>query len=219
MAQARLEKRAKHLHFLSAELSFFELFNVNTATSSIESRRQLAKVLAELLPQWNPGNFLINPYFVLHEDICTNEASTAWETGLPCISTFATRHSFLLPELLGLTPADMEWLRLEPQAWKEEPAFCKLFKYVHSLEVTNDVAERDVNLLSLKKNKVGTLSRLQDTMMMTADTRRLQGPKYRRSSLNKSIIQKSVDSIMRVSESGQAWLESDLTDSESDSDS
>ena len=58
MAQARLEKRAKHLHFLSAELSFFELFNVNTATSSIESRRQLAKVLAELLPQWNPGNFL-----------------------------------------------------------------------------------------------------------------------------------------------------------------
>ena len=94
---------------------------------------------------------------------------------------------------------------------------------MHSLEVTNDVAERDVNLLSLKKNKVGTLSRLQDTMMMTADARRLQGlnlgPKYRRSILNKSIIQKSADSIMRVSESGQAWLESDLTDSESDSDS
>ena len=56
-------------------------------------------------------------------------------------------------------------------------------------------------------------------MMMTADARRLRGPKYRRSSLNKSIIQKSVDSIMRVSESGQAWLESDLSESESDSDS
>ena len=185
MAQAGLEKRAKHFHFLSAELSFFELFNVNSATSSIESRRQLAKVLAELLPQWNPGNFLINPYFVPHEDICTNEASSAWETGLPCISTFTTRHSFLLPELLGLTPADMGWLYLEPQAWKEEPVFCE---YVHSLEVTNDVAERDVNLLSLKKNKACTLSRLQDTMMMTANGRRLRGPKYRRSSLNKSII-------------------------------
>ena len=59
---------------------------------------------------------------------------------------------------------------------------------MHSLEVINDVAERDVNLLSLKKNKVSTLSCLQDTMMMTADARRLLGPKYRRSSLNKSII-------------------------------
>ena len=128
----------------------------------------------------------------------------------------ATRHSFLLPELIGLTPADMGWLHLEPQAWKEEPVFCE---YVHSLEVINDVAERDVNLLSLKNNKVCTLSNLQDTMMMTADARRLRGPKYRRSSLNKSIIQKSVDSIMRVSESGKAWLESDLSESESDSDS
>ena len=158
MAQAGLEKRAKHFHFLSAALTFF---NVNSATSSIESRRQLAKVRAELLPQWRPGNFLINPYFVPHEGICTNRASSAWEAGLPCISTFTTRHSFLLPELLCLTPADMGWLHLEPQAWKEEPVFCK---DVHSLEVTKDVAEQDVNLLSLKKNKVCTLSRLQNTM-------------------------------------------------------
>ena len=36
------------------------------------------------------------------------------------------------------------------------------------------------------------------------------------SSLNQSIIQKTVDSIIRVVESGQAWLEPDVGDSESD---
>jgi hypothetical protein len=61
MAQAGLEKRGRHLQFLSAELSFFELFNVNTATSSVESRRRLGAALADLLPQWTPGNYLINP--------------------------------------------------------------------------------------------------------------------------------------------------------------
>ena len=218
MALAGLEKRAKHFHFLSAELSFFKLFNFNSATSSIESRRQLAKVLAELLPQWKPRNFLINPYFVPHECICINEASSAWDRGLPCISTFATRHSFLLPELLGLTPADMGWLQLGPEDWEEQPMYKKIFNYVHKLEVTNDVAERDVNLLSLKKNKVRTLGRLQDTMMMTSDTRRLRGPKYRRSSASKSSIQTAVDSIVRVSEAGREWLELYSSDSESDED-
>ena len=65
MAQAALEKRGHHLQFLSAELSIFELFNVNSATSSVESRRRLGAKLAELLPQWTPGNFLINSVSLL----------------------------------------------------------------------------------------------------------------------------------------------------------
>jgi hypothetical protein len=61
---------------------------------------------------------------------------------VPGIESFATRHSFLLPELLGLTPADMGWLRLEPEAWEADPTYMKMFEYVNKLEVTNDVAER-----------------------------------------------------------------------------
>jgi hypothetical protein len=75
-------------------------------------------------------------------DFCTNAASPAWEEEVPWIASFATRHSFLLPELLGLTPADMGWLQLEPEAWGTDPTYIKIFDYVEGLEVTNDVAER-----------------------------------------------------------------------------
>lgn len=61
---------------------------------------------------------------------------------MPRIASFATRHSFLLPELLGLTPADMGWLQLGPEAWETDPTYRKIFEYVTKLEVTNDVAER-----------------------------------------------------------------------------
>ena len=98
------------------------------------------------------------------------------------IASFATKNSFLLPELLGLTPADMNWLQLEPEAWSTNPNYRKIKEYVTKLEVINDVAERDVNLLSLKKSKVRTLARLNDSMIMTSEGRRVRGSRYCRKS-------------------------------------
>ena len=54
-------------------------------------------------------------------------------------------------------------------------------------------------MLSLKKNKVRTLARLQDMMMMTAEGRRVRGQRYTRRKTNKAMVQTAVDGIIRVS--------------------
>ena len=53
-------------------------------------------------------------------------------------------------------------------------------------------------MLSLKKNKVRTLARLQDMMMMTAEGRRVRGRRYMRRKTNKAMVQTAVDGIIRV---------------------
>ena len=216
MAEAGLKKRGRHLQFLSAELSIFELFNVNTATSSLESRRRLGAALAVLLPQWTPGNFLINAYHVPDIDFCTNSASSFWEEGVPSIASFATKNSFLLPELLGLRPADMNWLLLEPEAWSTNLNYRKIQEYVTKLEVTNDVAERDVNLLSLKKSKVRTLARLNDSMIMTSEGRRVRGSRYCRKGSNQAMNQIAVDKLIAVTKLGRSWLGDSSSEEETD---
>lgn len=62
----------------------------------------------------------------------------------------------------------------------------------------NKLFPRDVNLLSLKKKKVRTLARLQDSMKMTAEGRRVRGQRYTRRKTNKAMVQTAVDGI-RVS--------------------
>jgi hypothetical protein len=54
-------------------------------------------------------------------------------------------------------------------------------------------------VLTLKRNKVRTLTRLQDTMMMTAEGRRVRGPRYTRGKENKAMVQTAVDGMIRVS--------------------
>jgi hypothetical protein len=62
----------------------------------------------------------------------------------------------------------------------------------------NKLLPRDVNVFTLKKDKVRTLARLQDTMMLTKEGRRVRGEKYRRRKANKGMVQTAVDGIIRV---------------------
>ena len=56
-----------------------------------------------------------------------------------------TRHSFKLFNILGL---DFSWLEMEPGKWEEVDDFKTAWEFVKTVKVTNDVAERGVNLAS-----------------------------------------------------------------------
>ena len=187
LAVAALSKREGNIQMLSHELCVFELFNVNTITSSYQSRRDMAVALRSWLPSWEPGNFLVNSYYVPGPDFCNGE--TYWENGNPSLATFTSRHSFLLFELLGLEPADLAWLEVEPSEWMEHNSYRKAYEYVTKLQVTNDIAERNINLLVSKMKKVRTHQRLQESMVTTEDMRRLR-ENYKRRSNNKALNQK-----------------------------
>ena len=81
----------------------------------------------------------------------------------------------------------------------------KVYEYVTKLQVTNDTAERNINLLVTKMKKVRTHQRLQEAMVTTEDMRRLR-KNYKRRSNNKSLIQTVVDKMVRNSEAGKKWL-------------
>ena len=62
----------------------------------------------------------------------------------------------------------------EPSEWMEYDSYKKAYEYVTKLQVTNDTAERNINLLVTKMKKVRTHQRLQEAMVTTEDMRRLR---------------------------------------------
>ena len=62
----------------------------------------------------------------------------------------------------------------EPNKWMEYESYKKAYDYVTKLQVTNDTAERNINLLVTKMKKVITHQRLQEAMVTTKDMRRLR---------------------------------------------
>ena len=71
----------------------------------------------------------------------------------------------------------------------EHNSYRKAYEYVTKLQVTNDIAERNINLLVSKMKKVRTHQRLQEAMVTTEDMRRLR-ENYKRRSNNKALNQK-----------------------------
>ena len=57
----------------------------------------------------------------------------------------------------------------------------KAYDFVTKLQVTNDTAERNINLLVTKMKKVRTHQRLQEAMVTTEDMHRLRKNYKRRS--------------------------------------
>ena len=49
--------------------------------------------------------------------------------------------------LFELTATGHTWLTTAPEKWSECVDFCDLNMFVHSVKVTNDVAERGINML------------------------------------------------------------------------
>ena len=57
IATAALESRSLHLHYLSAELVIFSMFDV---TMWVNKRQAMANVLNSFIHQWVPGGILID---------------------------------------------------------------------------------------------------------------------------------------------------------------
>ena len=61
---------------------------------------------------------------------------------MPSISIFVNGRSFLLFEVLGLRPADLQFLTRPVQSWSEDDVYRKVSSFVNNLKVVNDPAER-----------------------------------------------------------------------------
>ena len=61
---------------------------------------------------------------------------------MPSISIFVNGRSFLLFEVLGLRPADLQFLNRPVQSWSEDDVYRKVSSFVNNLKVVNDPAER-----------------------------------------------------------------------------
>ena len=100
----------------------------------------------------------------------------------------------------------------------EQPTYMAVHNFVWKMEVTNDPAERAIKLLGERIRTVHTHERLLETIVTTEELRRLR-ENYRRKNTNKDLIQKVTDNMLRSSEQGKNWLQSESTLSTEESDS
>ena len=201
MAITALQKREQHLNFLSPELVVFHLFR-GDATS--QSRRDLAAVLLHNLDNWEPGEFLIDPYRVPGPSFaCGNDY---WIDGIPAPASFANKNSLLLFDVLGQNKEELRsWLVQEPDQWDQNEAYVYVFEVINQLEVTNDVAERTIKLFGEKLKTTRSKDRLMETCLTVEEMRKLRGS-YQRRKTNKTILQRVADMMLKGTDIGMGWL-------------
>ena len=72
-------------------------------------------------------------------------SNRSWLSGkLPDLSSMMGEESWLLFSKLGMTEEDMKWLKHNPDTWDDYEGYRRFKKFVRSLTITNDPAERGV---------------------------------------------------------------------------
>ena len=138
IATAALESPALHLHYLSAELVIFSMFDVNVCENE---RQEMARALLSFSSQWVPGDILIDQVRLPGPNFINSEAY--WlNDNMPSLSLFISGRSFLLFDILSLVHEDLEFLSRPVQTWNEDEVYQKVFTFVTNLKVVNDPAER-----------------------------------------------------------------------------
>ena len=75
-------------------------------------------------------------------------SNRSWLSGkLPDLSSMMGEESWLLFSKLGMTEEDMKWLKHNPDTWDDYEGYRRFKKFVRSLTITNDPAERGVGLV------------------------------------------------------------------------
>ena len=92
---------------------------------------------------------------------------------IPSLSNFVGPKSWLLPHLLGLAAADMEWLQLDVRQWPLMSGFKVFYEYVTKMLVVNDPAERGVKLIQDFVNTTQDEDIRQWRMLSAGDQRKM----------------------------------------------
>ena len=183
IATAALESRALHLHYLSAELVIFSMFDVNVCENE---RQEMARALLSFSSQWVPGDILIDQVRLPGPNFINSEAY--WlNDNMPSLSLFISGRSFLLFDILSLVHEDLGFLSRPVQTWNEDEVYQKVFTFVTNLKVVNDPAERLVKTVTERIGSVRSEERLNDTISTLEEMKRVAAD-FNRGSATKAEI-------------------------------
>ena len=105
------------------------------------------------------------------------------------MSNFLNGRSFTLPDLMGFTPEDVQFFRLEVDQWKTSIVFRRLDQFVTGLLVINDPAERFIKTLKDWLGSVRSDDRLVNTLLTVEELRRLE-ENFKRHTITKADLKK-----------------------------
>ena len=125
VAEAAIEVLKRHLGYLRPEIMVFSLFGEQV---SLDEKAEMSRRLLAT-PRHYDGDY--SPSAVVLDD--TTTLADLIDEGL-----------WLFFEL---TATGHTWLTTPPEKWSECEDFCALNMFVHSVKVTNDVAERGICML------------------------------------------------------------------------
>ena len=89
--------------------------------------------------------------------------------------------SFLIFDLLGLP---WDWLSKNPDVWDENDSFKQMREYVRTVKVTNDIAERDVKLISDYATILNADDDMRALLLHGVERNRQVYPNFKKSVLN-----------------------------------
>ena len=161
VAEACLDSWKRHTWYLTEELVILCL-----ADASCPYRDDVAAALLrqEVLDVINPRKPKLPQ---LPEAIWPDNGS------LPSLAKFVGPRSYLIFNLLGFSPAEMDWLKFSCDDWEKFSGYQKFVKFVSRVAVVNDAGERGVKGVQEVVGKTSKESVRQDMLLTNAEERRL----------------------------------------------
>ena len=173
IAAAVLAKLRNHTWFFNQEYVAFNLFS-NQVSDQIKM-----KIVDKLLIAKPPKKYKWGFPSVVKLPITKDQGMQV------CVSDFVGNGSFFMFDRMGF---DKEWLRKPISTWRNDPSFCEMERYVKTLLICNDAAERGIKLVSDFIDCLTKDSSDREDLLQVVEAHRKQFPNVNKSTLNNAFL-------------------------------
>ena len=165
LSTAVLNKMQNHTWYLTQEIVPFALFSTHSYMTNARKEQLALKIIGTEKPDsFRRGK----PLFPLIES----------STSLPDL---VGPESHFLFDALGI---DGSWLKQPVEEWPENESFKAAEKFVHSVKVVNDVAERGVKMMADFATVITTNQEQRDQLLQVVELHRRKFDSFKKSTLN-----------------------------------
>ncbi|KAK0040999.1 hypothetical protein Bpfe_029591 [Biomphalaria pfeifferi] len=173
VADAARQKLEKHLWYISPELISFALFSEKVPVSE---KRSIVRAMSQAGDDWSDRAIKL-------ED-CTDLAVKELHALVAASSTSALRS-------IGI---DISFLHVDPETWKDLPAYVQAKSVIGAIKVVNDSAERSVALMSTFNKSITKSETEMQTLLQVVEDNRKRIPDSQKSTLTSYKTRGSADS-------------------------
>ena len=161
VAETCLESWKRHTWYLAEELVVLCLADASCPFRDAVAAALLQQDVLEVIQPRKPK------LPQLEDDLWPTDGS------LPSLAQFVGPRSYLIFDLLGFSPAEMDWLKFPCTDWERFYGYQKFVNFASKVAVVNDAGERGVKGIQEVVGKTTKESLRQDMLLTNAEERKL----------------------------------------------